>query len=120
MVEDTPLLINIKGCGYPPEVDCDAYAEKYHNHSMEGETFPCHYSRMNPWIVMSSYSREDNLTSVLWSILIPNGLFVLSLVVLVYWQEFTQLMTFTQITNMQVLSLLSGEMQKLQTARGHR
>ena len=35
-VEDTPLLINIKGCGYPPEVNCDTYAEKYYNHSMVG------------------------------------------------------------------------------------
>lgn len=33
-VKDTPLLINIKGCGYPPEVNCDTYAEKYFNHSM--------------------------------------------------------------------------------------
>ena len=33
-VKDTPLLINIKGCGYPPEVNCDTYAEKYNNHSM--------------------------------------------------------------------------------------
>ena len=26
---DTPLLVNIKGCGYPPEVDCAAFAIKY-------------------------------------------------------------------------------------------
>ena len=26
---DTPLLVNIKGCGYPPEVDCSAFAIKY-------------------------------------------------------------------------------------------
>ena len=34
VVEDTPLLINIKGCGYPPEVNCDDYADNYYNHSM--------------------------------------------------------------------------------------
>ena len=33
VVEDTPLLINIKGCGYPPEVNCDLYAEMYQNFS---------------------------------------------------------------------------------------
>ena len=33
VVEDTPLLINIKGCGYPPDVNCDLYAEMYQNHS---------------------------------------------------------------------------------------
>ena len=117
IVEDTPLLINIKGCGYPPEVNCDDYADKYYNHSLvgregvcsnnivfyqAGQTFPCHYSRMNPWIVLSDYSkyelsitiisdtnilalRDDNVTSVLSAILIPNGLFVLSIIVLVYW-----------------------------------
>ena len=73
IVEDTPLLINIKGCGYPPEVNCDEYADKYYNHSLvggsigvcsnnittlqAGQTFPCHYSRMNPWIVLSDYSK---------------------------------------------------------------
>ena len=36
IVEDTPLLINIKGCGYPPEVNCDEYADNYYNHSLVG------------------------------------------------------------------------------------
>ena len=56
VVHDTPLLINIKGCGYPPEVNCDEYAEFYSNQSQLGLTFPCHYSQMNPWIVLSSYN----------------------------------------------------------------
>ena len=37
MVEDTPLLINIKGCGYPPNIICDDYAETYENFSRVGE-----------------------------------------------------------------------------------
>ena len=57
VVRDTPLLINIKGCSYPPDVNCDIYAEKYSNFSMDGQTFPCHYSRHNPWIVISEYDR---------------------------------------------------------------
>ena len=36
VVEDTPLLINIKACGYPPKVDCDVYAETYDNISIVG------------------------------------------------------------------------------------
>ena len=36
-VEDTPLLINIKGCGYPPTIICDDYAETYENFSRVGE-----------------------------------------------------------------------------------
>jgi len=85
IVDDTPLLINIKGCGYPPEVDCDFYAEKYENHSAFQETFPCYYSKMNPWIVLSEFNRDETVSSILFSILIPNILFVLSLIVLVYW-----------------------------------
>ncbi len=42
---DTPLLVNIKGCGYPPDINCKAFANKYENLSDEGDTFPCHYSR---------------------------------------------------------------------------
>ena len=34
LIQDTPLLINIKGCGYPPEVNCDIYAERYSNFSL--------------------------------------------------------------------------------------
>ena len=55
-MKDTPLLINIKGCGYPPEVNCDEYAEFFSNQSDLGLTFPCHYSKMNPWIVLSAYN----------------------------------------------------------------
>ena len=57
VVEDTPMMINIKGCGYPPKIDCDVYAETYENITETGYTFPCHYSRLNPWVVLSSYSK---------------------------------------------------------------
>ena len=26
---DTPLLVNIKGCGYPPEISCPSFANYY-------------------------------------------------------------------------------------------
>ena len=57
VVRDTPLLVNIKGCGYPPDTMCDLFAEKYQNHSRAGETFPCHYSRLE---------LETNLHEVCW------------------------------------------------------
>jgi len=84
-VEDTPLLINIKGCGYPPTIICDDYAEQYNNYSIDGLTFPCYYSKMNPWIVLSKYNEDEEVTNIAYSLLIPNLLFILSLVVLVYW-----------------------------------
>ena len=70
--------------------------------SQDGKTFPCHYSVMNPWIVISDYdrsvptyysnncdeillSRTETVTAIAYAILVPNVMFVLSLVVLVYW-----------------------------------
>ena len=104
VVEDTPLLIYIKGCGYPPKIDCDVYAESYENITEAGTTFPCHYSRLNPWVVLSSYdkynigqaivvllvsnTREDTITAILCSILIPNILFIVSVAILVYWSVY--------------------------------
>ncbi len=82
---DTPLLVNIKGCGYPPDINCKAFAIKYDNISDLGETFPCHYSRVNRWIVLEHYSFTENLGNIFASVGIPNGLFSVSLLVLLYW-----------------------------------
>lgn len=84
-LEDTPLLINIKGCGYPPNVDCAEFTIKYENISKTGQTFPCYYSRINPWIVLETYSFAESTTEIVASIAIPNGLFLISLIVLLYW-----------------------------------
>ena len=27
--QDTPLLVNIKGCGYAPDINCGSFANKY-------------------------------------------------------------------------------------------
>ena len=85
MVRDTPLLVNVKGCGYPPDIVCDVFAEKYDNHSKAGETFPCYYSTYNPWMVIAHYNREETVSAIITSIFIPNIIFVVSVAVLVYW-----------------------------------
>ncbi len=82
---DTPLLVNIKGCGYPPDIDCKKFAAKYENLSDHLETFPCHYSKANPWIVLETYSFAESLVNIVAAIAIPNGVFLVSLVVLLYW-----------------------------------
>lgn len=40
---DTPLLANIKGCGYPPDTNCKAFTNKYEELHKQGTTFPCYY-----------------------------------------------------------------------------
>ena len=29
VMADTPLLVNIKGCGYAPDINCGSFANKY-------------------------------------------------------------------------------------------
>ena len=82
---DTPLLVNIKGCGYPPEVACPRFASDYRTLLNRSETFPCYYSRVNPWIVIEVYEYDSMLASSLASIIVPNVIFVISLSVLLYW-----------------------------------
>ena len=64
-------------------------------------TFPCYYSTRNPWIVIArynrylltnihlvihkEYSRDDTVTSILVSFLVPNIIFIISVAILVYW-----------------------------------
>lgn len=84
-MRDTPLLVNIKGCGYPPEITCPMFADKYENLTERGETFPCYYSRVNPWIVLEHYDFTESLVSIVAAITIPNGLFLIALVVLLFW-----------------------------------
>ena len=82
---DTPLLVNIKGCGYPPETSCPVFANRFNEIYKSGKTFPCHYSRENPWIVLQYYNYEESIFSIAASILIPNVIFVVSLLILLYW-----------------------------------
>ncbi|XP_071449319.1 uncharacterized protein [Hetaerina americana] len=56
-LEEAVLLVNIKGCGYPPEVSCTDFLKQY---GLAGSTFPCYYSRANHSLVLAQYepSRE--------------------------------------------------------------
>ena len=40
------------GCGYPPEVSCPSFAQKYSELKKDGKYFPCYYSKSSPWIVI--------------------------------------------------------------------
>ncbi|KAG7201372.1 hypothetical protein KM043_004137 [Ampulex compressa] len=56
------LLVNIKGCGYPPVVDCENFTRDM---GYEGARFPCHYSRVNGSIVMANYNREAQVATIM-------------------------------------------------------
>ncbi|XP_059472272.1 protein tipE isoform X2 [Neocloeon triangulifer] len=65
---EATLLVNIKGCGYPPEVQCSRFWELY---AREGAKFDCHYSRKNASLVMPSYDREEHIDTILHYFLVP-------------------------------------------------
>ena len=61
------------------------FAMKYNETKQAQKYFPCYYSKLNPWIVLERYEFEETVMSIVASIAIPNGLFIISLVVLLYW-----------------------------------
>ncbi|XP_049806790.1 protein tipE [Schistocerca nitens] len=62
------LLVNIKGCGYPPEVVCDNFTASY---GTEGATYPCYFSRVNKSQVIPLYEREHHVSIIINYLAIP-------------------------------------------------
>ncbi|XP_020295459.1 protein tipE isoform X2 [Pseudomyrmex gracilis] len=56
------LLVNIKGCGYPPAVNCENFTREM---GYEGARFPCYYSRVNGSIVIPEYNREEQIATII-------------------------------------------------------
>lgn len=44
------LFPNVKGCGYPPSLNCTIFAKRY---QVIGKNFSCYYSKVDPGIVIS-------------------------------------------------------------------
>lgn len=66
--EEAILLVNIKGCGYPPTVTCRNFSDTY---GWETAVFPCYYSRLNRTVVMTSYDRNDQVAMIINFFLVP-------------------------------------------------
>lgn len=66
--EEAILLVNIKGCGYPPSVTCKNFSEMY---GVEGAVYPCHYSRLNKTVVLTSYDRDDQISMIINFFVVP-------------------------------------------------
>lgn len=77
--EEAMLQVNIKGCGYPPSVTCKNFSELY---GVEGAVYPCHYSRFNRTLVMTSYNRSNQIAVIVNFFAIPFVVTVISSVAL--------------------------------------
>jgi hypothetical protein len=66
--EEAILLVNIKGCGYPPWINCKNFTDLY---GAEGTLFPCYYSKQNKTVVMTQYNRDDQVNTIIHFFVIP-------------------------------------------------
>ncbi|KAF6211598.1 hypothetical protein GE061_012111 [Apolygus lucorum] len=73
------LLVNIKGCGYPPDVLCSNFTKHY---GEPGSEFPCYYSRQNRTVVMRHYDRDRQVEVIINYFAIPFVITVVTSVVL--------------------------------------
>ena len=68
-VEEKALfLVNMNGCGYPPNIRCKNFTNFY---GVKGAQFPCYYSRQNRTIVLSHYDRDEQIAIILKYFVIP-------------------------------------------------
>ena len=69
------LYPNVKGCGYPPQVECHTFARMFGH---RGDTFPCFFSTRDPSLVITQLDYTQVTSSLLYSTTIPFSLFLLS------------------------------------------
>ncbi|XP_021957612.1 uncharacterized protein LOC110853628 [Folsomia candida] len=81
-VSYTQLLVNAKGCGYPPRVKCEEFGDTY---GLQGRTFSCFYSRTNPRLVVTDYNWEETAQPLLIALCLPTSLFAVSISILTLW-----------------------------------
>lgn len=74
-MEEATLLVNIKGCGYPPSVTCKTFTEVF---GVEGAVFPCYYSNLNKTLAMTRYNRDDQIAMIIHFFAMPFVICVIS------------------------------------------
>ncbi|XP_034487833.1 protein tipE [Drosophila innubila] len=76
---EATLLVNIKGCGYPPTVTCKNFNNYY---GVEGAIYPCFYSRKNKTVVLTSYNHDDQEAIIIHFFVVPFVITVISSIAL--------------------------------------
>ncbi|KAL0275554.1 UNVERIFIED_CONTAM: hypothetical protein PYX00_003372 [Menopon gallinae] len=77
--DEAVLLVNIKGCGYPPDVNCENFTDVY---GAEGYVFPCYFSKENRTVVMTHYNRHSEVEIIINYFAVPFIITVVTSVVL--------------------------------------
>lgn len=73
------LFPNVKGCGYPPILNCSVFVKKY---SEPGTNFSCYYSKIDPGLVMSELDMWQVYMNLVYAMAIPIPSFIISVIYL--------------------------------------
>ncbi|KYM97113.1 Protein tipE [Cyphomyrmex costatus] len=75
------LFPNVKGCGYPPMLNCSIFYRQYAN---IGQNFSCYYSKVDPGIVISDLDMWQVYMNLVYAMAIPIPSFIISVVYLTF------------------------------------
>ena len=73
------LYPNVKGCGYPPILNCSIFVKNY---SEPGTNFSCYYSKVDPGLVMSELDMWQVYMNLVYAMAIPIPSFIISVIYL--------------------------------------
>lgn len=75
------LYPNVKGCGYPPMLNCTIWSKKYKD---IGSNFSCYYSMVDPSLVISDLDLWQNTLNLVYAMAIPIPSFIISVIYLTF------------------------------------
>lgn len=75
------LFPNVKGCGYPPILNCTIWHKKY----VELQSnYSCYYSKIDPGLVISDLDMWQNTLNLVYAMAIPIPSFIASVIYLAF------------------------------------
>ncbi|KAF2879181.1 hypothetical protein ILUMI_26981 [Ignelater luminosus] len=75
------LMPNVKGCGYPPMLNCSTFLKQYKE---IGSNFSCYYSRVDPGLVISHLDMWQVHMNLVYAMAIPIPSFIISVIYLTF------------------------------------
>ncbi|XP_063623772.1 protein tipE isoform X1 [Cydia splendana] len=75
------LFPNVKGCGYPPILNCTIFLSKYRP---LGNNYTCYYSRVDPGLVITDLDMWQNTLNLVYAMAIPIPSFIISVIYLTF------------------------------------
>lgn len=75
------LYPNVKGCGYPPMLNCSVFIQQYHR---PGTNFSCYYSKVDPGLVISHLDMHQVYMNLVYAMAIPIPSFIVSVIYLTF------------------------------------